>query len=513
MTIFQVTGKQQRGAGGTGYLAAAKRTTALDRCSSGPAIIVEGRNAWSRAKAPHASFLIDGSSYFSAVDAAVREARHTIWIVGWDFNPDIRLRPRVSSETLGELLISVAEARPDLQIRILVWGMGPIYSGKSFSLFRENALSIHPQISLRFDLKHPIRGCHHQKLVAIDDSIAFLGGIDLTARRWDEPDHRADNPLRVAPNGSPYGPVHDIQAVVSGEAARLVGDVARRRWKHATREVVERSPRHLIWPRSVSPDLHDADVAVALTEPGFFGKRGRHEAIRLTRDAIRSARQSIYIETQYLASFSVARTIARRLKEADGLEIVILVTRSSHGLIEKLTMGGNRDRVIRRLKRMDRHGKLRVFYAATSGLNGGEQEITVHSKVIIIDDRFIRIGSSNLNNRSEGLDTECDLAVEARDETQRTAIASLRNKLLAEHLGSSPEVVAQTLSEHGSMISCVDALNVGSRGLRDFSINLAAGEISPMPGTSLVDPKMPFYPLRRLRPVFSSLRTTLGAIF
>ncbi len=513
MTMFQAIGKQQKHAGGAGHLAAPKRPVGFAKRSSGPSIIVEGRNAWSSAQAARASFLVDGASYFSAVDAAMREARHAIWIVGWDFNPDIRLRPRVSSETLGELLISVAEARPDLKIRILVWGMGPIYSGKSFGLFRENALSIHPQIDLRFDLKHPIRGCHHQKLVAIDDSIAFLGGIDLTARRWDEPDHRADNSLRVAPNGSRYGPVHDIQAVVSGEAARLVGDVARRRWKHATREVVEHSPRNSIWPPSISPDLYDADVALALTEPGIFGKRGRHEAIRLTRDAIRSARQSIYIETQYLASFSVARAIARRLEEADGLEIVILVTRNSHGLIEKLTMGGNRDRVIRRLKRMDRHGKLRVYYAATSGLNGGEQEITVHSKVIIIDDRFVRIGSSNLNNRSEGLDTECDLAIEARDEAQRIAIASLRNKLLAEHLGSSPGVVAQTLSKHRSMIASLDALNVGSRGLREFSIDLAAGEISPMPGASLVDPKIPFHPLRRLRPMFSSLRTTLAAIF
>jgi phosphatidylserine/phosphatidylglycerophosphate/cardiolipin synthase-like enzyme len=366
---------------------------------------------------------------------------------------------------------------------------------------------------LKFDLKHPVRGCHHQKLVVIDDSIAFLGGIDLTARRWDEPDHRADNSLRVAPDGAPYGPVHDIQAAVSGEAARLVGDVARRRWRHATLEEVEPSPGTLIWPRYLSPDLHEADVAVALTEPGLLGRRGRHEAIRLTRDAIRSARQTIYIETQYLASFSVARTIARRLKDADCPEIVVLVTKSSHGFIEKLTMGGNRDRVIRRLKRIDRHQRLRIFYAATAGASGGEQEINVHSKVIIIDDRFVRIGSSNLNNRSEGLDTECDLAVEARDDAERMAITALRNKLLAEHLASSPEEVARTLSEHGSLIASVDMLNVGSRGLRDFSVNLAVGEVSPMPGTSIVDPKIPYYPLGRLRPMLASLRSILGTIF
>jgi phosphatidylserine/phosphatidylglycerophosphate/cardiolipin synthase-like enzyme len=486
-----------------------------DGVSSASAVVEPGYNVWNIAKAEEVAFLIDGSAYFSALDAALRTARHTIWIVGWDFNPDIRLRPRVSSETLGDLLLNLVDHRPDLKVRILVWGMGPVYSGKSLKMFRASTLSSHPQVTLCFDLRHPIRGCHHQKLVAIDDELGFLGGVDLTARRWDEPDHRVDNAFRLAPDGRPYAPVHDIQAMVSGEAARLIGDVARRRWRRATGEQPVDPPRQGVrsWPQSIRADLRGATAGVALTEPGIFGKRGRHEAIKLTRDAIRSAKTSIYIETQYLASFGVARRLARRLKEASGPEIIVLVTKSSHGWIEKLTMGGNRDRVIRRLKRMDQHDKLRILYPVVPGPTGGEQEINIHSKVMIIDDRFVRIGSSNLNNRSEGLDTECDLAIEAGKDCDRHAIAALRSRLLAEHLDTTPQAFDRIHLQTRSLVKALDTLNTRPRGLREFDVDLTHGGVHPIPGTSLVDPQVPFHPLRRLRSLFALLRWRIAAIF
>lgn len=471
-----------------------------------PSIIRPGYNSWKTGTVSKASFLIDGSAYFKALDHALRLARQTIWIVGWDFNPDIRLRPRESSETLGELLLTLTEDNPDLRVRILVWGMGPVYSGKSLRLFNHPQFSDHPQISMHFDLRHPLRGCHHQKLVAIDDKLAFLGGIDLTARRWDEPDHAPRNTFRRSPDGTPYDPVHDIQLLVSGEAATFVADVARRRWKRATgKQVPATESTDTSWPAMVAPHIADARVGIALTEPGLIGRRGRHEGIRLTRAAIQSARHSIYIETQYLASFGVARSIAQRLREADGPEIVVLVTKSSHGFIEKLTMGSNRDRVIRRLKRLDRHDRLRVMYAVAPDGNGGSREIVVHSKLVIIDDRFIRIGSSNLNNRSEGLDTECDLAIEASCTAHRDAIAAVRYQLMAEHLDTTPQAVEQAQASAGSMIKAIDSLNSSLRGLRPFSVDLANGETTPVIGTTIVDPHRPYHPLRRLRLRLTSL--------
>ncbi|MFK0332017.1 phospholipase D-like domain-containing protein [Rhizobium sp. NPDC090275] len=500
MTEFQPIADRLKASKATEFLKRATRKVEASLPALPGGIIRQRRNAWQVGKVEKAAFLIDGAAYFLALDQALRKAVHTIWIVGWDFNPDIRLRPHQSSETLGELLLSLADEKPDLRIRILVWGMGPIYSGKSLRLFRESEFSAHPQISMRFDLRHPIRGCHHQKLVSIDDSLAFLGGIDLTARRWDEPDHKMTNTLRKSPDGTPYDPVHDMQSMVSGDAARLIGDVARRRWKRATGERPEPAPAvGASWPAGVSADLANATAAIALTEPGLIGKRGHYEAFRLTRDAIKAARQLIYIETQYLASFGVARTIAKRLKESDGPEITVLVTKSSHGFLEKLTMGNNRDRLIRRLKRIDQYDRLRVMYAVVPDKQGGEKELVIHSKLLIVDDHFIRIGSSNLNNRSEGLDTECDLAIEASTDAHREAISTLRYRLLAEHLETTPETVRDTERSMRSLNAAVDALNVGRRGLRHFAIDVSKGETSPLTGTTLVDPRRPYWPLQKLR--------------
>ncbi len=485
-------------------------------------IIKHGRNAWRTAMADKTAFLIDGADYYRRLEQVIRRARKSIFIIGWDFNPDILLRPgEADSPTIGTLLRAQVEAEPNLEVRILVWGMGPVYSGKSFRMFGEMDWNAHERMSLRFDFRHPLRASHHQKIVCIDDAVAFLGGIDLTARRWDTRDHTVEEPLRISPDGKPYGPVHDMQAMVSGEAAGIVGEVARKRWKRATREVVPLDPqtdcRHAetLWPDDLEPALRDCPTGLALTMPWrWHGKRGHRESIRLTHDALRAATRHIYLESQYLASFGVARTIAARLQEENGPEIVILVTRESHGFLEKVMMGNNRNRLIRKLKRADRFNRLRVYFAVTSDAAGLEREIIIHSKLIVIDDRLLRIGSSNLNYRSEGLDTESDLAFEPVTAEGREAITAMRDDLLAEHLGVTPAEITASLEETGSMLVTIDRYNAGTRGLRPFNVDITKGETDSVIGTSIADPKRPFWPYQQVRSLFrlSLSRLTLGLL-
>lgn len=219
------------------------------------------------------------------------------------------------------------------------------------------------------------------------------------------------------------------------------------------------------------------------------------------------------METQYLAFFGVADCLTRRLEEEDGPEIVIVLTRVSHGFLEKLVMGGNRDRLIRRLKRADRHGRLRVMYPVVPKDDGTEQDVLIHSKLLVIDDRFVRIGSSNLNNRSEGLDTEADIGIEARNEGCAASIAGLRDRLLAEHLDASVGEVHAAIARTGSLIETIDALNVRPRGLRDMEVSIDKGDVEPVWGTDLVDPAKPFRLLRSLRRGFDALATRLLGIF
>lgn len=457
-------------------------------------------NAWRTDPAERLGFIVDAADYYLALKDVMPRAEKSIWIFGWDFNPDIRLAPQSSEETLGDFLLSLVEARPDLEIRILVWAMGPIYSGKSLKLFSESGWSSHPRIHLRFDSRHPLRGSHHQKIVVIDDRLGFIGGIDLTARRWDDQAHEAANPLRVSPDGTPYDPVHDLQAAVTGDVARDLGDLARRRWARATGEKQSRvSVSGMLWPGNVEPALAGCQVGLSLTEPGRGRRRSKRQAMRLTLDALRSARRHIYMETQYLAFSGVADCLTQRLAEPDGPDVVIVLTRASHGFLEKAVMGGNRDRLIRRLRRADRYGRLKVMYPVVPAEDGGEQDVLIHSKLLVIDDRFVRIGSSNLNNRSEGLDTEADIGIEAGSADCAASIVALRNRLLAEHLETTEDMVSRTMGRTASLIRTIDALNIRPRGLREMAVPVSKGKVGPVWGTDIVDPARPLRPLRSIR--------------
>jgi phosphatidylserine/phosphatidylglycerophosphate/cardiolipin synthase-like enzyme len=190
--------------------------------------------------------------------------------------------------------------------------------------------------------------------------------------------------------------------------------------------------------------------------------------------------------------------LARHLANDDGPDIVIVTSLTLPGAFERFVMGGNRDRLIRRMKRADRSDRLRVYHPVVPA-EGGEREVLIHAKLIIVDDVFVRIGSSNLNNRSVGLDTECDLAIEAQSDVQRQGVRGLRERLLGEHLGVSPQSVAQAIAANRSLVRAIDVLSHNARKLRTFEAMTARGPVRPIPGTWLLDPYRPFEPLWFLR--------------
>jgi uncharacterized membrane protein YdjX (TVP38/TMEM64 family) len=313
----------------------------------------------------------------------------------------------------------------------------------------------HPRLSFALDGRHQVGASHHQKLVVVDDSLAFCGGIDLTIRRWDTPRHAPDDPGRRDPGGEPYAPMHDVQLAVSGTVARALGDLARRRWRRATGQTPTKpKPNGPLWLPGLAPDFTDVEVAIVRTEPSDSElHRDVREVEQFTLRAIASARKLIFVENQYLTAAVVGDALCRRLDEADCPEIVIVLPKVECGWLEQSSMGVLRERMLRKLERADRHHRLHVVYPRIPGLT--EQSVNVHSKLLIVDDRLLKVGSSNLSNRSLGLDTECDLAIEASnddgDAPVRRGITRVRHRLLAEHLGLTPEDVAQGERSHGSL--------------------------------------------------------------
>lgn len=478
---------------------------AAERLPEGP-ILHPVQNCWRLAQADRASILIDGAAYFACLEAALRRAQRSILIIGWDFDGSIRLRPDMSAEEsppLGPLLRSLVEAKPDLEVKILVWSVAVVHApGAPGPLIFGADWQDHPRLQLKLDTHHPLYAAHHQKIVCIDDAMAFVGGMDLTVERWDTRGHACNDPLRLRDDGSIYEPVHDLQMAVDGEAARSVAEVGYGRWKCATGEELSPMPPHGIdpWPEDLAADFINVPVAIARTYPAWGDQPAAQEAAALTLDALSAARKSIYIEAQYMTAPSIGDVLERRLADPDGPEIVVIQTHESHGWAEELVMGTNRDRLIRRLRKCDRYDRLRVYYPVIPNGAGGECQLLIHSKLIIVDDVFLRIGSSNLNNRSMGLDSECDLAIEATTEEERRTIVRLRDQLIAEHLEAQPEAFAKALEgAGGSVIRAIDQLNTGVRGLRAFGAMADEGPDAPAPGTGLLDPQEPFEPLALFR--------------
>jgi len=462
-------------------------------------IAEENVNCWRRVSTERMAFLFDAGPYYQSLASALEQAERSVFVLGWDIDTRVRLRrqPGATPETsrLWPLLNAMVSGRPRLHVYLLAWDYALIYA-----LEREHVplyglgLRTHRRIHFQFDDRHPPGASHHQKLVVIDDALAFAGGIDLTCHRWDTPHHVPDDPRRVDADGEPFGPFHDMQMAVAGPAARALGDLARQRWYRATGKRL--SPVDAPgdpWPRELHADLEHVEVAIARTIPQYQGMPEVREVERLYLDTIAAARRWLYVENQYLTATGIRDALARRLGEPEGPEIVIIGPRQASGWLENGTMDVLRGRVLDHLRKADRHGRLRVYYPR---LTTQDRAIYVHAKVMVMDDDLLRIGSANLANRSMGLDTECDLALESEGRPEvLEAIRGFRARLLAEHLGVPPERVSETLGRTGSLIETVEKLRGG--GERDL-VPLEVAIPEWLDRTIPLDP--PFDPTAPLEP-------------
>ena len=357
------------------------------------AIAREGHNCWCVERADRFHCVQDAADYFRWVRQAVLQARHTIFIVGWDIQANVDLVPGADPPVtnpptrLDQLLAFVVRRRPQLRCYVLIWDHAALYTLERDPLSRWRLGWRMPrQVRFGFDDHHPVGASHHQKIVVVDDAVAFCGGIDLTGHRWDTCAHRIDEPARTTAIGKAYGPYHEVQAMLSGPVAARLGALVRDRWR-----AVGEEPRPLLagtagdlWPADVEPDLVDADVAIARTLPASERDPGARECEQLFLDSIAAARHAIYIENQYFTNDVLGAALAERLRERDGPEVIAVVPKECEGWLERKTMGALRDGVLRQLVAADRYGRLRLVYPAASRV--GEVPTFVHSKVMIVDD-------------------------------------------------------------------------------------------------------------------------------
>jgi phosphatidylserine/phosphatidylglycerophosphate/cardiolipin synthase-like enzyme len=365
--------------------------------------------------------LVDGAQALPRIAAALAAAESHVHVAGWHVEADFRLGHAPGSPTVGGLLGELAERMP---VRVLVWAGAPVpvFKPTRAQVRRgREELCRGTRIHCVLDRHERLAHCHHEKLVIIDDRVAFVGGIDLTGLGGDRYDAN-DHPCRGSIGW------HDAAVCIRGP---VVADVARHfrsRWEEVAGESLD--------PPAAAADPAPGDVELQLVrtvpERAYrFARRGEFRILEAYTRALRSAERLVYVENQFLWSPELVAILAEKLRrppDPDFRLVVVLPARANNGAD-------------------DTNGQLGVLVEADAGAGrvlactlyardratGRSDPVYVHAKIGIVDDRWMTIGSANLNAHSLFNDSEVNLVTQ-----DRRLVVDVRHRLWAEHLEVDP---------------------------------------------------------------------------
>ncbi|HEX5618588.1 MAG TPA: phosphatidylserine/phosphatidylglycerophosphate/cardiolipin synthase family protein [Solirubrobacteraceae bacterium] len=387
----------------------------------------DDRSPWCREAPPprdgcSIEVLIDGEQTLAAIAETIRGARRSVRLAGWHTAPHFALERGEPPTVLRELLAEAA-AR-GVAVRVLLWAGAPL---RVFTPARADVradareLERGTGVRVALDDHERLLHCHHEKLVVVDDEIAFVGGVDLTdlgGDRWDTPAHPARGRLGW----------HDAGTRLRGP---IVADVAEHldlRWTEVTGEKLP--PVRIPEPaggttvqllRTIPERIYDE------LDDGAFG------ILEGYMRALRSARELVYLESQFFWLPEIVQLLSEKLREppSDRFRIVVLLpSKANNG--QEDTRG-----MLAHLADADGdHGR---FLATTIDAMTGSSvdRLYVHAKIGIVDDRWLTIGSANLNAHSFFNDTEVNVQVADPKVARAT-----RLRLWSEHLAVPEDDVA-----------------------------------------------------------------------
>jgi phospholipase D1/2 len=431
--------------------------------------------------------LIDAEAYYRAFYRAALKAEQHILLSGWQFDSEVELLRGAEAERsdgpvkLLKFLDWLCERKPSLQIHMLAWDFSLVFAAEREWMQRAVFhWSTNERLRFRFDDNHVERGCHHQKFAVIDGELAFVGGLDLCDARWDDRAHRQKNPLRLQVDGEPGKPFHDIQAYVrSRELSQSLTELFLCRWERAEGKPFDPTTSgaaHVPVQDDERVPIQAARVAISRTDPNGApgGPTPCREILALHRAAIASAERSIYVETQYFSSREVQDAMVERMRDASRskLEIVLVLNKRGETLKEQAAVGLAQAQVIDTLRKVAKETghALGMYYTlpACDDDERPEQATYIHSKLMIVDDRLLTVGSANLTNRSMNVDTELNLTVEIeRDgDALSRSLRALRATLLGEHSGGDDIDMVEGLVAHLDGIADEGERGSGARACR-----------------------------------------------
>jgi phospholipase D1/2 len=369
--------------------------------------------------------LVDACAYYRSFYRAASGAKHSILLAGWQFDTDaalLRGEDASGAELPVELLpflAALCERTPELRIFVLAWDYSIAYAfEREWMQELKFAISTPAQVRFEFDTHPNPTGSHHQKFVVIDGAVAFAGGMDICDERWDDREHAPNQPLRRNADGEPSRPNHEVQSVVTGEAAAVLAEIFRERWLAACGELLELpAPNAALAAEFAETELGEradlplraSHVGVLRTNPARDGSVDR-QILRALQAAFAQAERFVYIETQYFTSRSIAQALLSRFYDEakPKLEVVIVLPRVADSTKEAFATGDTQHMVLGALEagaRATGH-ELRFLCSVADDADQVSGATFIHSKVVIVDDRVLCVGSANMTERSMGYDTE-----------------------------------------------------------------------------------------------------------
>lgn len=456
---------------------------------AGGGILAPGQNCWRVAEAQRFAVALDADAQRNALRQSLLGARRTIFIVGWHVDSQTLLADDQGDawpHRLGDLLFALLQQRSSLRVYVLAWDFCMLYSGeREWPPVYRQAWPHHRRLVHRLDARHPAGGAHHQNFVVIDDAVAFVGGLDLAR----ETRSAADGSAEPAGIGTRLG----AQAVFDGPAAALMGELARMRWERsAGRRVASRRRRGShpvmasaeapVWPPSLTPDMYDVRIGISRTEPAYAGRPATGEIRQLFVDAIHAARHTLYFENGYFTAQALAQALSARLRRQDAPETILVTQPGATGWLDEVAMASMRAEIHADIRQQDmarpgaarsgaaRPGAARRYHAYCPPVpeSRTDQAAAVRSKLFIVDDTMLCLGSANLSNRSMMLDTECQVTVEATQAAHCEAIARIRARVLAARLGASEQVVGAAIAREG-VAAAISRMDPAGVALAPFS--------------------------------------------
>lgn len=270
---------------------------------------------------------------------------------------------------------------------------------------------------------------YHQKFATVDGRIAFVGGMNLRPVDWDTDAHEVFEPRRMAIDATTAerlavadgdalpdsGPRKDFMTRIEGPVVQDVDEVFQIRWETQLDSSVmyaeNATPFEIVRDQPVFPDGVQAQITATLPQPYW-----EHAIAESWFNAVANAERYIFIEDQYFRVPMLVDLIIERMNEIPSLELVV-ITKPVNEYTDPGCEWSYRttEELSTRFPTRYHLFELRSFDTeVTFGFDETEERFTsidVHSKMLIVDDVFLSVGSANKNNRGIVYEGELNVAV------------------------------------------------------------------------------------------------------